>query len=189
MGRPNIKEKKKAHPNDVMLCVICEKEYTRSNKSKHMKSAVHKACENLLNKRQSELPGWSDKLKGGKLKQKFINDSESDDKIDQEEQIYKELKKMRSKKTGSHSNNLKNWVSKKSESESESDSESEDIITLSKEGAAYLNNPNVPMEAKHKYIDSLPSTKNRSNIISSNELYHNGNAENLKRKIRDIGRF
>ena len=76
MGRPRKDENDKADPNQRLVCEICSLEYTRSNKSKHLKSKYHMMVENLTtakeNKRKNIRNMLKDKQNGGRqyLKEK-----------------------------------------------------------------------------------------------------------------------
>lgn len=55
MGRPKKDERDKADPNERLVCKICSLEYTRSNKSKHLKSKYHMIVENLTTPKEKKV--------------------------------------------------------------------------------------------------------------------------------------
>ena len=54
-GRPKVAEEDKCKPNDRLTCDICHGTYIRACRSRHNKTKVHQAYENINNKLQEAI--------------------------------------------------------------------------------------------------------------------------------------
>lgn len=197
MGRSKIDEKDKAKPNDRIVCEICSLEYTRSNKSKHLKSKFHMMTEKLVTatERKEHSVGniLKHRQKGGsrfskeKRSRKIISDESSDSESGSE-----------SRKYDGHENS--SFASKISDELNDYITENYGQIFVKNEYKSFLLDPNLSFDKKTDLVDRIANSqnkfKNRQNIydIDNNVENNNGNlyegsAAEIQERVRKLGKF
>jgi hypothetical protein len=204
MGRPTVPEEDKAKPNDRLNCEVCGMDYSRSNKSKHIVSKLHKMAERLTagEKQHGGFNGIKEykhkKLSNKEVKKRLKNldsESESEEESSEEETPRKKSTHQYKKRLIGDNNIIDSVFADIPEEYHDYIKQNHGKIYLKPDGIEYFNNPNYSYEQKIAMIDEiskLPRKKYHddidNNVVHRNNIFH-GNPEEIKEKIRNLGKF
>lgn len=197
MGRTKLDDDEKANPNDRITCDICGSYYTRSNKSKHLTTKLHKMAEKylpIIEKQENEIKlhkavSASRKQRGGNEKDKHrrkllkrLHDSDTEEEDYVEEKVIPKKPIKNNQPMAKLPKQINDYIT-----------QTYGKIYVMPDFVAYLNDNNVTDDEKYDAIDDYVEKSNRiknpSSINNNVNFDVYGNPEEIKKSIWNATKF